>query len=274
MTVETVSYSQVFRNLQAAVRGGINHKTNHIAAHPPKNEVWVPGGNLDIIARQMLNDLGYRARLAKFDLTKPHYWQNVPWSHGNIHPRNLLASFAAFSDDPGTYVDEKYFPSDIAQCLVQNICDNADRMGRPLTLNEQFVLALEKIGPYPTACAIALHAGIRGIGRNMDSRMGIKSGPDKMQKLALSLADVTDTGDQIGDTYHVWGVVASVLTGNSYMNGRRLNLDAYLLLHSGRFAEPIAVVRKKVFGTETAHDHRLANALGQSIASKIWNEFH
>ncbi len=140
---------------------------------------------------------------------------STPWSlrrgeRVKIKPSRVAASIIAFTDVQGKHIIEDFFPVAYIQTFLAQVEKQAAIGGQPLTIPEQFALALQITDNNPVAASLLAHGAYRAIGRGKDAKISpdLSFSLEKAMSLARSTADLhtvnSPSRDPLGDTYHWW----------------------------------------------------------------------
>ncbi|MFH1832595.1 MAG: hypothetical protein ABH816_00310 [Candidatus Levyibacteriota bacterium] len=137
-----------------------------------------------------------------------------PWDSKRIKISRLTASLIAFSNDHGKKTVSEFFPIEKIFDFLHSVREQAQTMGRQLTVVDQFDIALRQTDNNPVAAALLAHASYRAVARLCDTRLSEKllfkveseADPITMMTIARSTADfsMSDVRDPLGDAYHWW----------------------------------------------------------------------
>lgn len=212
----------------------------------------------------------------------------VPWSSRRIKGNRLAASLIAFSNDHGKNTVPEFFPTDEIFKYLEDVKKQASDTGKPLTLVDQYDLALQQTNSNPVAAALLAHSAYRSVARSCDTRLDPRldfqtnssTGAISMMDIARSTADfaVKDAmHDPLGNTYHWWsqftaGMVFSLLK-------RKTPLQIRVYNTAFRFGPELTKgIRTDMLGMPLdAGDHkhvdrqgmRVGRAMGHLIVNKI-----
>lgn len=147
--------------------------------------------------------------------TQPGDLLRVPWTlrrenQRKIKPSRVAASIIAFSDVAGKHIIDDYFPIGHIQEFLTLVENQSAQNKQPLTIPEQFSLAMQLTNNNPVAASLLAHSAYRAIARGKDTKIS----PElvfphiRAATLARSTADFhtenSPARDPLGDTYHWW----------------------------------------------------------------------
>jgi len=197
----------------------------------------------------------------------------VPGSSKIISKSRFEAAFGAFADQYGTGYASEFFLPEMSRGFVDQVMQKAEAIGRPLSLPEQFDIALEISHGNVFAGVLSAHFGARAISRNMDKIISPRlqfslSDYDKWK--FKSVADLKKINEErgktegvldVGDVYHFWGGVAGGLLTSTINHPRDVLFNlGYAAVHY--FGDEITQLKDKITGIESKHLHGPADKAG------------
>ncbi|HEX7042903.1 MAG TPA: hypothetical protein VF189_06645 [Patescibacteria group bacterium] len=141
---------------------------------------------------------------------------SIPWSTRRgfrvekVHPSRLASSLIAYADSQGKKLADEYFPTAEIKEFLNEVKNKAQENEKPLTVPEQFEVALNLTDNNPLAASILAHSAYRAIARVKDTRISpdLEFSLDEMMDISRSTADFytndSPSRDPLGDTYHWW----------------------------------------------------------------------
>lgn len=167
----------------------------------------------EVLAAEVI-DQAYKA-LSEKSYTKEDLL-TIPWAsrrglqETKIKPSRLAASIIAFSDVQGKRTVDEYFPVGEMQTFLADVQSHASENGKPLTIPEQFAVALQITDNNPVAASLLAHSAYRAVARGKETKISpdLAFSREKVLDIARSTADFhtvnSPSRDPLGDTYHWW----------------------------------------------------------------------
>lgn len=199
----------------------------------------------------------------------------IPWSSRRIRPSRLSASLIAFSNDHGKKTVQEFFPVDEILTYLQAVKRQAEITCKPLTIIDQYDLALQQTRNNPVAAAILAHSAFRSVARSSDTRLDSRlafsidslTEPITMMNIARSITDFTinDRRDPLGNTYHWW----SQFTANMIFSLQKREYPAQIYIYRKAFSlgpELTVGLRSRLLRMPlAAGDHKQVDRQGMRI---------
>jgi len=210
----------------------------------------------------------------------------VPWSSRRIRLPRITAALIAFTNDHGKKTAPEFFPVDAIVTYLHSVRQQYEEIGQPLTIPDQFALALSQTNNNPIATALLAHGAYRAVARGWDTRMSaqldfpVTSDTEAitMVSIAESTADfISSQGplDTLGDTYHFWSQFSAGMVFT--LEKRFIQSGLYTLAFS--HAPELTTLIRETFGGKSqqfgVHKEpdmlglRLGRATGHLIANTL-----
>lgn len=210
----------------------------------------------------------------------------LPWTKRRLYSSRIAAGLIAFIDDQGKDIPTELFPVAHIHRYLQSLSREYEQTRQPLTVIDQFDLALSQTNNNPLAASLLAHSAYRSIARSLDSRIHPSltfpidsEKPITMLTIARATADFpTDATkrDPLGDTYHFWAQFAGNMA--FVLLGKRQPIRKHLYKRAFYFGPQLTyVIRDKAlrqpsqFGVHKIVDrqgYRLGTAMGKLILAK------
>ena len=158
-----------------------------------------------------------KGQFSKEDLVK------LPWSSRRLHPSRVASGLMAFLDDQGKNIPTELFPVSEMKSYLEAIKYQYKNTQKPLSVLDQFDLAMQMTNNNPVAASFLAHGAYRAIARSCDSRLdksfnfplySSKEDALAVMDIAHATADFKKTDphrDPLGDTYHFWAELAACM---------------------------------------------------------------
>lgn len=193
-----------------------------------------------------------------------------PWRRAAVGWSRMIAAVTSFTDDYRGPYPEEFFSRPHTYETMRRLTESSRKAARPLTVPEQFEIALDVCEESAFAAAATLHGASRMIARARDLRALPELRLSLGQRLARGSAfaafrdEDSLGGDPLGDTYHYWAMVVGGMWCGEVERVRSItSLATAAFLRNG--ADLMWLVRDRLFGSTLFFGrHKTIDRLGFS----------